>query len=60
VNRHSCCCHLVQLVKLHWYNLAVAHVLEQNLRIADDQRVRDIQGVTIYLAVDMISEPLYL
>lgn len=39
---------VVELVELHRHrdNLSVAHVLEQNLAVAYDQAVGDVQGVT--------------
>lgn len=52
------CSHLIELVELvelhrHWHYLAVSHVLEQDLRVGDDQRVGDVQGVSCHLVIDL-------
>lgn len=39
--------HCLNLSEGHWNDLAVTHVLEQDLRVANDQRVCDVQVVSI-------------
>ena len=45
------CSHLIQLVDLHRYYFSIAHVLEENLRVTDNQWIRYIKRVSVDFAV---------
>ena len=46
------CAHITYL---HRYNLAIPHVLEQDLRVADYKRVRNVERVPGHPGADVIN-----
>ena len=41
-----------------WYDLTVAHVLKHNLRIANNNWISNVNGITIYATVGVVGDVL--